>query len=278
MTREVPIDPFAPTDTAPPLRTGDLDIGRAVADALAAVFRNLLPLLGAILIGGLAYLLSICTCVGWIVGLPLMMWGLYRFLLGIVDGRGEVSAMWSGFDRFGPAFVRMWGITLFYVLVGSPLIGVTILVSLAGGAGAQFGFDPGFATLGPIAGAIVSIVASTLYGFLLVRFVFAPYLVVDRDMDVLDAIRTTWQATSPLWGKLVALQLLLVLLNLPAQALGVGIQILSRESQNDPAAAIDGLAMMSALGMGLYVLLAIAGVIGMAIMSTAYRQVFGKPG
>jgi hypothetical protein len=59
--------------------------------------------------------------------------------------------------------------------------------------------------------------------------------------------------------------------------MGVGMQMLSQVSQNDPSAALDNLGATMALGLGVYVLLAIGGVIGLSIMTAAYRQIFGKP-
>lgn len=247
-----------------------------MSDGLAAVFRNLLQVFGAVVVGVVAYFVSICTCLGWIAILPVLMWGMYRFLLDLVDGRAEVSALWSGTRAFGHSFGSMWGIVLLYLVIMLPMIGAMGVLSVLGGALIPLGIDAGFGKLDPITSSVLSLVVTTIYGFLVVRFVFAPFLVVDRKTAVLDAFRDTWRATGPVWGKLVLLQLLLVLLNLPAQALAVGIQILNANAAQDPAVALDQMGTMFAMGAGLYVLLGIGGVIGMAIMAAAYRQMFGN--
>lgn len=251
------------------IQPGELDLGRAVSDGVASLFRNLLPVIGATILTGVVYFLSICTCLGWIISLPVVMWGWYRLLLDMVDGRAEMSAYWSGVDDLGSTFLRMWAIVLIYFVLLLPSLAVIVPISIWPVIQGETP-DPWLSTLGPL-------IPATLYGLFLVRFMFAPYLVVERRSTPWDAFVASWDATRGKWLRMAALQVLFVLLSAPAQVLNVGSQLLSRDLQANPNAIGDLFGPIMAMQLGVIVISAVAGVLGMAIFTAAYRQVMGKP-
>jgi hypothetical protein len=256
------MEPYAPPGSEP--QTMGLDLGQVVMDALSAVARNLLPLLGAGLLVIFTYFLSIVTCVGWIFLLPVLLWGVYRFTVQMVDGRASVSVFWDDLPPFGEMFLRMWGVMLLMLVIMAPILVVGVASSLLA------------EQIGLIARTALTFVATTLYSLVLVRVQLAPLLVVDRRMRVFEAFGEAWQATGPRWGPLVVLQLLVALLGAPAQVVTVGMQMLQEQSGTDPQAALEVLPAILGLYLALIVLSAVAGVVGMALYGVVYRRLFPK--
>lgn len=255
-----PFDPPGAPAVPPP---GTLDVGRAVTDALSAITRGLLPLVLAGFVLAAIEVASILTCVGWIVGVPAMLWGTYRFTLDLIDGRPRVEVFWSELPPLPTLLGRMWGLVGLLFVVQLPVIAVSV------GATALQG------TLGAVGTTAVVFVASSLYGLLSIRVLLAAYRVVERpDLPLLDAFRDLWESTRPVWGGLVVVQLLVALVTAPAQVLAAGVQMLSERSAADPSRALEALPQMLALYLGLLVVGIGAAAFGSALLGATYRQLY----
>lgn len=261
------MDPFQAPGAEATNPVGTLDLGRAVVDGGQAVLSNLGSTLGALVLGVVLYYASICTCVGWIGVAPLLLWGMYRFVLDAVDGPATVGALFSGTRRFGDVFLRMWGLILVWLLLFSPVVvavSAWLVPKLLSGQAPD-----------PIEQSLVIGVPSTLYGLLVARFLVAPFLMVDRDLPLGEAFAATWELTRGHGLKLAGLQLLLALLNAPAQVLSVGAQIYGQDAPPDPFEALDRLSVVMALNVGVIGISLLAGMFGLAFFAAAYRQLAG---
>jgi hypothetical protein len=266
------VDPFSAPDSAPHLSIGNLDLGAAVSDGLSALLRNLGPLLIAGVLLFVGYLVSLCTCVGWIALFPLMLYGMYRFQLEVIDGRGRLSTLWSGTERFADVFARMWGLILLYIVVSLPM-----LVLMAPVLGwmlyeATQGREPD-----PVLFTLAMMVPSVLIGLVLVRFMGAGFLVVESDIGPYEALTTSWSSTGAVWSKLIVLQLLIFLLQAPAQVLSVGNQLLTRSWGDDPSSMTpDMLGLSGVLSLGVFGWSMGMALVTSVIYAAAYRQIFGR--
>lgn len=262
------MDPFQAPGSEPSNPVGTLDLGRAVVDGGQAILTNLGPTVATIIVGVLLYYASICTCVGWIGVAPLLLWGVYRFVLDAVDGRrASVGALFSGMQNFGAAFLRMWGLMLIWILLFSPVVAVVMAYLLPK---LLAGEQPD-----PIEQSLVIGIPSTLYGLAVARFLIAPFLIVDRDLPVGEAFSETWALTRGHGLKLAGLQLLLALLNAPAQVLSVGAQIYGNDLPADPARALDQLTVVLGLNLAVIAISMMAGIFSLAFFAAAYRQLAG---
>ncbi|MBX2799564.1 MAG: hypothetical protein KTR31_17945 [Myxococcales bacterium] len=250
---------------------GQLDIGVAVSEGVGAVLANLPAILGVGIVGIFLLYASFCTCVGWIVVLPLLMWGFYAFMLEALEGKGRFGTLFSGFNDFGPAFLRMWGFLLLMVLLYIPAaIAVMALIIPDVMTQIETGQPPA-----ALSQTLKTAIPSLLWGFVIVRFMLAPFLIVERDQGPFQALQSAWEATSGQWLKLVALQLLLTLLTLPGQVLTVGGQMYGEQFQNDPAATLDAFPITMGLILGGSLVTSIAGIFGMMFYVSTYRQLTG---
>lgn len=265
------MDPFAPpVQDGPLLQTGSVDLGVALSEGFSALLRNIGPLVAAGAMLFVAYIVSICTCVGWIVLLPLMMWGMYRFNLTMIDGTGRLGVLTSGTERLWPVVGRMWLLMLLFLLVSFPVVGVV---------GGFVGLET-YQTLNgeqpnPLLSQIAITAVSGLWGLLLIRLQAAPYLVVERDLAPVDAFSSAWSATAPHWGKLMALQLLALLFAAPASVMQIGSQYLTAGAQEDPGQMVELMPITLALNGGAILWSLIVGPFFLLANASVYRQLFG---
>lgn len=228
-------NPYAPPRAelaSPPLlagASGTIDLGRCISEAWRDTWANFPLWLGAGLVGLLAMVGGVLSIIGIVAVVPVLFWGVYVFLLKMHDGGAQVGDLFSGFSRYGHALANMLGFFLVSVLLGVP-----------GNALAQLGASiPSFWLIG------ASYVVSLAVGLLVSpRLQFAPFLMVDRNLGLGDALSESWRRTSEL-------KLMVVLLNLL-----VGV------------AAFAGL-----LALILGVIPAL--VFGSLLWASAYRQLFG---
>ena len=265
------MDPFESpaTDSRPPY-SGSLDVGQAVSEGVGAVLANIVPFVGVGILGMLIYIASCCSLIGWIIGIPLLLWGIYAFLLQALDGSGQVQTLWSGLSSLQEAFVRMWGFLLLMLLLYIPptvamlgLMWPDLMATLSG------------QVPDPVMQAVKMTVPTLVWSFVLVRLMIAPFFIVDRDMGATAALQSAWEATSGSWLKLCVLQVLFTMLTVPGQVLNVGSQIHSQQFQNDPAAALDAMPITFGLQMTGLLLSSVAGAFGMMFYASAYRQLTG---
>ncbi len=176
--------------------TGTFSIGRCVRDAWSSVLRNFGPFLGVgalsslvglVVFGLFGLLVTISPLIAlasmallYVVLTPIFAWGLLRFSLSAIDGRARVGELFSIFERF---WRRLAKIALIYL--------VALIVSLPGSlpqALAQGSERRWLVALTWVWLLVWSAAVST-------RFSLAFYFVVDRELPVLDALRSSWAWT-----------------------------------------------------------------------------------
>jgi hypothetical protein len=267
------VDPFeTPESALPSGEAGELNVATAIADGVSALLANALPATGVAFVGLVAYIVSICTCVGWIAILPLLMWGMYAFVLEMVDGSAKVQTALSGVEDFGRSFLSMWGLGLLYLVLYLPPLAATVALiwpSLAETMATGQAADPLDMTWR-------GFVPMFLWSLVAVRFMLTPFYVVDQGLGVLEAFTSAWRITEGSWLKLIALQVVLTLLSLPAQILNVGAQILGQDVDPlDTAAQLENLPLQLGMQGAIVVLSVVSGLLGLAIFASAYRQLAG---
>jgi hypothetical protein len=186
-----PLNPYAPpkTDEASAQTTaGDFDIGRAVNDAWEATKRYFPLWLGVGIVGTILMVLSAITIIGYFLVVPVLGWGMTKFLLNMQDGRADFNDLFSGFSQYGKALGRTLLLGLIYILMSVLAESVTFV-----------GMFTKSDVLQAIGGFIYLVVA---FG-LIVRMYFAMFFIVDRDMGATDSLAASWQATQGKTWKLI---------------------------------------------------------------------------
>jgi hypothetical protein len=211
----------------------------------------------------LLYFASACTCVGWFAAVPLLSYGMVRMLLESQQGHTKVGTLWSGTQDFWAIFFSFWGLILVYGLMVMPTVGLSVGMTLA--------------KVDPLVATAITLPLSVLYSLVLVRVHLAPFLLVDRKEGVLESIQRSWTETRPVWGKMIALQLLAFLLLSPTQVMGVGMQMLQQDQPAvmDPEEALAQLYPMMALNFGVLLISVVVGTLVWSIFASAYRQLVG---
>lgn len=263
-------NPFEPTDVqGNPLEPGTFDVATAVLDALRGVQRNALTLIGATFLALILYYVSICTLIGWIVILPLLLFGVVKLVLEAVRGNTQVSTLWSGKDEFGRAFMSMWGFILLYVVCSIPvmviMMGVmwpTLSASMSGGSTNPMDTVTMTATM---------TVVGLLWGFILVRIQLAPFYIVDKAAGATDALTSSWKRTQGNWGRLIALQLLLFLFTTPGNVISTATSY--HQQGLSPSDMVDFMPIQLAVTMVVMVLNILLGMVGYAAFASAYDQI-----
>jgi hypothetical protein len=244
------VEPFAPTDAPPP----GLQAAEIVTDTLRAMGRNVGSLAVFTGIELVLYVLSIATCAGWIVLIPLMAWGGLRFLLKVADGQSDLSVMWKDLP-WGPMVGRMWGALVVWGVLLVPVLLLGVVGQALSGMTAQAAWTVAVAVL------------SALYNIVLVRVYFGPFLMVDRGLGVLAGFSESIRITGPEWRSLAILQLLVALIGAPAQVIAFGLQVFAERAQGNPQLAVQqlptllglyGVLLVYGIGMGLFTYLAYA--------------------
>jgi hypothetical protein len=216
---------------SPPLGAGDFDIGRCFSEAWAHTWENFPLWLGAGFVLLLAATGSVITILGIVLALPVLYWGGFVFTLRMHDGGAQLGDLFSGFSRYGRVLGPMIGFYLLNVVIGLP---ANVIVQIGSRE-----TPPNYALVG--AGYLASIAIAALVTS---RLNFAPFLLVDRDLALGEALSEAWSRTAPLKWKIVGLMLANILV------------------------AVVGVA---ALCVGIFP----AMVVGFLMWASAYRQIFG---
>ena len=174
--------PTAPLSDSPPARrTGRIDLGEALREAWAATWANFPLLLGAALVFFTVVVLSTVTIVGAFLVTPVLVWGGFRFGLNVIDGNAQVGDLFSGFSDYGHLLAAMLVLLVLMLLLSFVPQTVDIVGRVSGSAVLIF--------LGAIANLAWSLGVMTRLGFVW-------YYVVDQDLAPVDAVQTSWRATS----------------------------------------------------------------------------------
>lgn len=218
---EAPIEPFAPpAEPNPTLKR--LDLKRAASDGFLVIYLNMGAVALVTVVGALAHTVASITLLGLIPTLPALLWSSHRFLLDMADGRVRVANAWRSAKDLDHSFGPMWGVFLLYGALYVPILVWVAVLSLILNEGGAWKIDLGLSPVDPLVFSALTKISFTLYSLLLVRFVFATFLLVEgRPMGVRAAFAASWRATSGSWPQLMAIQLLCAVLALPAGAVAL---------------------------------------------------------
>jgi len=161
--------------------TGRIDLGEAFREAWAATWANFPLLLGVSLMFLVVTVLSVLTVVGAFLVFPVLVWGAFRFALGVLEGSAEAGDLFSGFSDYGRVLAAML-----------MLMVAMLLLSLVGQVLSVLGQTSGSGLL-----LFVGVIANLGWSLgVMPRLAFVWYYVVDQDFDAVQAIQTSWRATS----------------------------------------------------------------------------------
>lgn len=190
------------------LEMGDFTVGESFSAAWKACWSNFPQWLGFGLLSMLVSILSMFTVIGYFVVVPVLLWGNVTYLLNLLDGKSEINNLFVGFKQYGKVLGRM----LLFILAFILLSVITQSVSIIG----TVMQEPSLMTVGSIINLIASI--------FLLRFYFAIFFMIEKDMPALEALSTSWQCTKGKTLKVILLGLAGIPIMLGgALALGIGV-------------------------------------------------------
>ena len=163
-------------------RLGAIDLGVAISDAWNAATEQWGVAVLATLVASMVLVIpGIIIIPIFIIG-PVLAWGFTALLLNMLDGQdAELGDTFSGFGRFGDAWVNMGLYYLITLLLNVPQIVLNMM--------AEFYEMPGLMILGYL-------ISFTISFLVLVRLYMAPFYIVDQNMGAMEAMSAAWQATS----------------------------------------------------------------------------------
>jgi uncharacterized membrane protein len=180
------------------LGSGDFEIGRCSSEAWQRTWANFPLWLGAGIVFTLVFVAAAITILGLFLAIPVLYWGAFVFVLHMHDGGAKIGDLFSGFSRYGRTLAGMLG---FFV--------VSFAASLPGSVITQIGAlsnPPDFRWFG-----IGYAVAIGIALFVTSRLNFVPFLMIDRDLGLAEALSQAWSRTAPLKWKLALLTLFMFL-------------------------------------------------------------------
>jgi uncharacterized membrane protein len=192
--------------------SGTVDVGRCMQEAWRDTWANFPLWLVAGLVWTLASVAGAITVIGILLVLPILYWGGYVFFLKMHDGGARVGDVFAGFSRYGQALLGMLGYAILTILLGLPGNIVTQI-------GARSSENVAYLYIG-----LGGLLAVFIGLFVTPRLNFAPFLMVDRNLGLADALSETWSRTSQVKLPLALLTLLMgAAMLVGALALLVGI-------------------------------------------------------
>jgi len=132
-----------------------------------------------------------------------------RFMLNVIDGRGEFSDLFSGFQDYGRTLLAM----LILFVVSSLLSALGQALNLIGSAANS-----------PALEAIGTIVNLAWTFLVMARLNFAWFYAVDQGLGPVEALQASWDATSELKGNcaaLIVMSLVVIVIGLLCLIVGV---------------------------------------------------------
>ena len=107
----------APSGTGLVGGTGTFDLGRTLNDGWTNTISNLGPMIGVMIVGMLVMSVFYVTIIGIFLGVPIVFYGMTKFLLNAHDGRAEFGDLFSGFSNYGAILGRMLVFGILWVLI-----------------------------------------------------------------------------------------------------------------------------------------------------------------
>lgn len=190
---------------------GTFDLGECLSDGWKNTIANIGPILGVGILGTVLLFLSYITIIGIFLLVPVLLYGMTKFLLNVHDGRTDFNDLFAGFKSYGAVLVK--SLVLF------------ILLMLLGVVGNLVQYVGMFAESEVL--TIIGLAVSLVWAFtVMIRFYWAFFFLVDQDMDAVSCLKASWDATSGNWLMLIVLSILVGLVSMAGfLALIVGLVI-----------------------------------------------------
>lgn len=141
--------------------------------------------------------------------------GFYKLCLDIVDGKdAEFSAFKEGLKKLKTYLVLVFIYLGFIIVVSVLFTFVFLLIVLVSGAHNYA------AAMNPesISKSMVILIPLAIFWIaillFLIRFMYAPIIIVDTDKGAVEALKRSWEITRGKFGKLVALGIVFLLINI----------------------------------------------------------------
>ena len=177
---------IAPSGESTASAYGRIRLGNAYRTGWDVTWKYLGLWLGVGVVGIMLEVAAILTLVGIILVVPVLTWGVYRFVLNTIDGDPQFSDLFAGFNNYASNLGRMLALMIIY------------------GALAQIPqlFTP---AVTDNAGAVLIGLALNLIAFLVsMRLAFAFFFVVDWREGPIQALKSSWAATGGQWLSVLA--------------------------------------------------------------------------
>jgi hypothetical protein len=181
MSSKDPDDSWARRTASTHPGTGRFDLGLCVSEAWMMTWRDFPRWIGMMLVASVVSVLAMVTVVGAFLVVPVVAFGYVAYLLRAYTDESEVGDLFCGFKTYGFALVQFLWLGLVYGALG-----------VAAGSMQFVGEQMEVLSLQLLGGLAYVVIAT----FLLPRFQFAPFFVVDQNMPALDAVRTSWEITA----------------------------------------------------------------------------------
>lgn len=160
--------------------SGKIDLGETLAEAWNAMTEHWAVAIGGYLLFMLLAGISIATCIGAVLLVPVFTWGISALTLNIVDGDAEIGDLFAGFNRYGDALLANLIVMFASILLSLPSVMLQV--------GAVALDVPSLNSLGMLVGWIIALTVT-------VRLYLAPFYIVDQEMGGMEALRASWEAT-----------------------------------------------------------------------------------
>lgn len=192
-----------------PARSGTIDVGEALSEAWRALTDQWVVGVFGMILYLIMSLISLGTCVGIFLLLPIFAWGYNAMMLNMLDGDAEIGDLFSGFNRYGEALASVIVFWLCLFALSLPSTALSVASDLLD--------VPSLWYVGQLLNIVITLFVTT-------RLYFGLLYVVDQGMGGYEAIRASWEATQ---GQQVSVILLLLVSFLVAMtgvvALFIGI-------------------------------------------------------
>ncbi len=164
---------------------------------------------GLLGLGGDSFIGIVMQLANMVVSIIFSM-GMIRITLNAVDGQEPYFAAFKEtLPRFG-SFLLM-GIIMAVAMFVPALLIMFILFAVVGGNMDILSLsEPDWTDLASIGWIVLLGMVPVIY--LSIRFVFAQYLLIDKNMGAIEALKTSWKATAPIQGQVFLFFILILLL------------------------------------------------------------------
>lgn len=153
---------------------------------------------GLLGLGGDSFIGIVMQLASMVVSIIFSM-GMIRITLNAVDGQEPYFAAFKEtLPRFGSFFLM--GVIMAVAMFVPALLIMVILFAVVGGNMDILSLsEPDWTVLASIGWIVLLGMIPVIY--LSIRFVFAQYLLIDKNMGAIEALKTSWKATAPIQGQ-----------------------------------------------------------------------------